>query len=133
MRWKPATLSQPNPAHTRNLSAFQAMNTQRCYPIRDKANPWVCSVWFLGTPSPVFLKGNAGPSSPVPLLFVAEPKEAMSATYKDWFTFAWPHLILSHAVAIGRRPAAVVHRLKDAPDWSGTAAGLPEWVASTGL
>jgi len=100
-------------------------------PIRDLSNPWVCSVWFKGDASPSFLKGNAGAQSPVPLVFVASSKDAMTATRKDWFAFAWPYLITSHAIAIGKRPAAIVHRLNDAPDWSATAAALPEWKTAS--
>ena len=95
--------------------------------IRDTSNPWVCSVWFKGDAAPAYLVGNATAMGNAVCEFTNKSAKAMTATRKSWFTFGWPFLIGSHGEAIGKRPCAIVHRLKDKPDWSGTAAGLPDW------
>ncbi len=104
--------------------------TRRETPIRDLGNPWVCSVWFRGEGAPSFLIGNAGTRGG--LTFTTKGADAMHAQTRGWFTFGWPALITSHAVSIGKRPVAVVHRLDDAPEWKGTAAALPGWADAKG-
>lgn len=89
--------------------------TPRERPIRDLDNPWVCSVIFEGETKPRFLVGNAGLSGNAVLTFTDNPKKAMTANTQGWFTFCWPFLIHSHGKAIGKKPRAVVHRLKDKP------------------
>ena len=87
-------------------------------PVRDKANPWVCSVLFEGDSSPRFLVGNAPLSSAVPLLFSGDPAKAMTAGTQAAFTFCWPFLIASHAREVGKRARAIVHRLNDTPQFA---------------
>lgn len=86
-------------------------------PVRDITNPWVCSILFQGDEIPMFLKASAGPSSPTPLLLTTKAGEALTSHYRSTFTFCWPALIASHGMAIGKKPRAIVHRLKDPPEF----------------